>query len=289
MNNMRRFLYLDVESINSYISQINDGLPTNIVENSKILNENSRERDSSISGEAELELKFFKNGGKASIDSSIADNNKKTKTFETSNSKEKKLYDDAFNKFENYLSQMNLLKSEPDEIGDFIKIQDEMFIIDLEYYKNIFSNDEMIEFIKRTEIEKIFNNEIEKIKESTPNVPIKEEQIKKQIKNNVDKKYKDLKTVMNLILNIVPYNKFGVVNDCLIVLDDEYFRDKSKVIAYKYGGKMTILGYITNISDSNNKERENAFQSFLILINVVMNNFFNKQRIKIIHPIAIYY
>ena len=80
------------------------------------------------------------------------------------------------------------------------------------------------------------------------------------------------------------------MEDYLIVLDDEYFRDKTKVVAYKYGGKMTILGYLTNVVSNNvNQDDSNIFTTFPKMINTFMLGFFNKTEIKIIHPVAIYY
>ena len=96
--------------------------------------------------------------------------------------------------------------------------------------------------------------------------------------------------MIKAILNIVPYNKFGIMNDYLIVLDDEYFRDRTKVVAYKYGGKMTMLGYMTNIVKNDTVcDNDNVFRNFPIIINTFMLGFFNKNEIKIIHPVAIYY
>lgn len=46
---------------------------------------------------------------------------------------EKIIFDEAVERFEQYLMDNDYLK-------DFIKIEEEMFIVDLEYYKNIFSN-----------------------------------------------------------------------------------------------------------------------------------------------------
>ena len=83
---------------------------------------------------------------------------------------------------------------------------------------------------------------------------------------------------------------FGIMDDYLISLDDEYFRDKANVAAFKYGGKMTCLGHITNIINADIvADASSAFSSFPSIINSVMLTFFNKKEIKVIHPIAIYY
>lgn len=53
------------------------------------------------------------------------------------------------------------------------------------------------------------------------------------------------------------------MDDYLISLDDEYFRDKTKVVAFKYGGKMTLLGHLTNIVNNDvNSDESNIFSTF---------------------------
>ena len=112
----------------------------------------------------------------------------------------------------------------------------------------------------------------------------------KKIKKEVDKKYDEVAKNIEVVLNIVPYNKFGIMGDYLISLDDEYFRDKTKVVAFKYGGKMTLIGHLTNIVNNDvNGAETNIFSTFPSIINTFMLTFFNKKEIKIVHPIAIYY
>ena len=61
-------------------------------------------------------------------------------------------------------------------------------------------------------------------------------------------------------------------------------------VPYKYGGQMTLLGYLTNIVNSSiTQTDENIFRTFPSIINTFMLSFFNKTEIKIIHPVAIYY
>ena len=205
---------------------------------------------------------------------------------------EKKIYDEAFDKLKQHLIDNQLLKETDINIGDFFEIYDEMFIVDLEYYKNIFSNDDVLDFIKSSEVENKFSVAISSI-ESIGNgnkAEYEKDKLKKEIKRQVDSEYAGVKKIINAILNIVPYNKFGIMGDYLIVLDDEYFRDKTKVVAYKYGGKMSMLGYLTNIVNNDvAQDDSNVFRTFPALINTFMLGFFNKTEIKIIHPIAIYY
>ena len=203
----------------------------------------------------------------------------------------KKLHDEAFDKLKMYLESKNILKNANQVIGDFLEINEEMFIVDLEYYKNIFSNDDILEFIKEDEVKNRIVVEEQNIQVSgNGNKAIYDKgKLEKELRKQINLEYENIKKTINVILNIVPYNKFGIMGEYLIVLDDEYFRDKNKVVAYKYGGKMSMLGYLTNIVNNTSQEDENIFRTFPTIINTFMLNFFNKSEIKIIHPIAIYY
>lgn len=289
---MRRFLYLNNDSIYSYISQINDGLPTKVTHTNSLLEGHGKETKTNIDGKLDADLKILGKGVGADLSADIEDAVSKSSSNQQSNSMEKKIYDEAFDKLKQHLVNNELLKDVDINIGDFFEIQDEMFIVDLEYYKNIFSNDDVLDFIKTSEVENRFLTAIQNI-ENTGNgnkAEYDKDKLKKEIKKQVDLEYIEIKKMINAILNIVPYNKFGIMGDYLIVLDDEYFRDKTKVVAYKYGGKMTMLGYLTNtVNNDANQDDSNVFRTFPALINTFMLGFFNKTEIKIIHPIAIYY
>lgn len=289
---MRRFLYLNNDSIYSYISQINDGLPTKVTNTNSSSKENGKETKASIDGKLDVDLKILSKGLGADLSADIGDVVSKITTNQQSNSMEKKIYDEAFDKFKQHLIDNNLLKETNINIGDFFEIYDEMFIVDLEYYKNIFSNDDVLDFIKSSEVENKFSTASSNIENSGNGnkAEYEKDKLKKEIKKQVDLEYVGVKKIINAILNIVPYNKFGIMGDYLIVLDDEYFRDKTKVVAYKYGGKMSMLGYLTNIVNNDvTQDDSNVFRTFPALINTFMLGFFNKTEIKIIHPVAIYY
>ena len=289
---MRRFLYLNNDSLYSYISQINDGLPTKVTKTNNSSEEKGKEIKADVNGKIDADFKLLGKGFGANLDADIGDVVSKTILNQQTDFMEKKIYDEAFDKLQQHLTDNGLLKEENINIGDFFEVSDEMFIVDLEYYKNIFSNDDVLSFIKTSEVENKYSVASQSIV-STGNgnkAEYDKEKIKKEIEKQVNQEYEGVKKIINAILNVVPYNKFGIMNDYLIVLDDEYFKDKTKVVAYKYGGKMTMLGYMTNIVKNDVIcDDSNVFRTFPTLINTFMLGFFNKSEIKIIHPVAIYY
>ena len=77
----------------------------------------------------------------------------------------------------------------------------------------------------------------------------------------------------------------------MLVLDDNYMRDSIEKMSFKYGGKIKVLGYITNrISDSSNeKTNVNTISIISNQVNIIMLPFLGKSELNIVHPIAIYY
>lgn len=288
---MKRFLYLNSDTLSSYMSQIDDGLIKNKIEALKNDSERLNSKKTLIEGQASADLKILGKGIEADVDSSLESNRQKKSSDSYSNSMEKIIFDEAVEKFEKYLSDNHCLE-DIDSIGNFIKIEKEMFIVDLEYYKNIFSNDSVLNFIKTITVnERYITKESEIVKTGNGNkATYDKDKLYKEIKKEVDKEYDEVSKNIEAVLNIVPYNKFGIMDDYLISLDDEYFRDKTKVVAFKYGGKMTLLGHLTNIVNNDvNSDESNIFSTFPSIINTFMLTFFNKKQIKIVHPIAIYY
>lgn len=288
---MKRFLYLNSDTLSSYMSQIDDGLIKNKIETLKNDSERLNSTKALIEGQASADLKILGKGIEADVDSSLESNRQKKSSDSYSNSMEKIIFDEAVEKFEKYLSDNHCLE-DIDSIGNFIKIEKEMFIVDLEYYKNIFSNDSVLNFIKTSTVnERYITKESEIVKTGNGNkATYDKDKLYKEIKKEVDKEYDEVSKNIEAVLNIVPYNKFGIMDDYIISLDDEYFRDKTKVVAFKYGGKMTLLGHLTNIVNNDvNSDESNIFSTFPSIINTFMLTFFNKKQIKIVHPIAIYY
>ena len=288
---MKRFLYLNSDTLSSYMSQIDDGLIKNKIETLKNDSERLNSKKTLIEGQASADLKILGKGIEADVDSSLESNRQKKSSDSYSNSMEKIIFDEAVEKFEKYLSDNHCLE-DIDSIGNFIKIEKEMFIVDLEYYKNIFSNDSVLNFIKTITVnERYITKESEIVKTGNGNkATYDKDKLYKEIKKEVDKEYDEVSKNIEAVLNIVPYNKFGIMDDYLISLDDEYSRDKTKVVAFKYGGKMTLLGHLTNIVNNDvNSDESNIFSTFPSIINTFMLTFFNKKQIKIVHPIAIYY
>lgn len=77
----------------------------------------------------------------------------------------------------------------------------------------------------------------------------------------------------------------------MVVLNDKYVRDSIDMTSFKFGGKIMVLGYITNKIDSSDEESvTSAFAQIGNVLNQIMIPFFGSDEgLNIVHPIAIYY
>lgn len=288
---MKKILYLNNDILSSYMSQIDDGLSKKTIETLEKKNESSKKVESGLNANGEIDIKLFGKGMTTDLDGKIGNERENKASNGLTHSTEKVMYDDAVDKLESYLESSNLLEN-VQKIGEFMKIKHEFFIIDLEYYKGIFSNDVILDSLIEQEVDKRMEGKVLELEaiENDNKRNYEFEKMRKGIKKDITLEYEGTKKIVDAILNIVPYNRFGIMDDYLIPLDSEYFREKSNVAAFKYGGEMTMIGYLTNVVNSNvNNHNENIFYTFPSIINTFMLSFFKKSEIKIVNPIAIYY
>lgn len=296
---MRRFIYLDTDTLNSYIAQIYDGLvqtQETETQSSQILDKQS-ERTSNIG--ADTDLKVFGKGIEGKIDFTYRHLKDTSNTELISDVQTKLLHDNAFDQLMNYLNQNNLLSN--NNIGDFIEINDEFYIMDLEYYKKIFGDKKFLDFLKKSERDKIqallkIQQDIELSQEGANSNEIKKNytNLSKSKCVESDKSYDDIKDIIDMLYTLVPYRRTLCIADNMVVLNDKYMRDNINMTSFKFGGKIKVLGYITNKIKTAADADENSSVSPLaqvgIGLNQIMLSFFGQQSsLNIVHPIAIYY
>lgn len=296
---MRRFIYLDTDTLNSYIAQIYDGLvqtQETETQSSQILDKQS-ERTSNIG--ADTDLKVFGKGIEGKIDFTYRHLKDTSNTELISDVQTKLLHDNAFDQLMNYLNQNNLLSN--NNIGDFIEINDEFYIMDLEYYKKIFGDKKFLDFLKKGERDKIqallkIQQDIELSQEGANSNEIKKNytNLSKSKCVESDKSYDDIKDIIDMLYTLVPYRRTLCIADNMVVLNDKYMRDNINMTSFKFGGKIKVLGYITNKIKTAADADENSSVSPLaqvgIGLNQIMLSFFGQQSsLNIVHPIAIYY
>ena len=151
---MRRFIYLDTDTINSYLAQIYDGLVKSA--ESEIQSSDSTEKQSqhtfSTSGNADL--KVFGKGLEGKMEYTYnhlkgTSNSELIRDVQT-----KLLHDNAFDQLMNYINTKDSPQNS-NEIGNFVELFDSFYILDLDYYQKLFSDKKLMDFMKKSEKDKI--------------------------------------------------------------------------------------------------------------------------------------
>ena len=109
--------------------------------------------------------------------------------------------------------------------------------------------------------------------------------------NQAEPERKEMAKTIEVIRDTIPYNRFVLTANMLIPLDDENFRDNPDIVAFKYGGNISVFGYVTNIvtADETSK-KDNDFAEVYDTVNKVMISMFkNKDKIYVVHPVALFY
>lgn len=294
---MRRFIYLDTDTINSYLAQIYDGLVKSA--ESEIQSSDSTEKQSqhtfSTSGNADL--KVFGKGLEGKMEYTYnhlkgTSNSELIRDVQT-----KLLHDNAFDQLMNYINTKDSPQNS-NEIGNFVELFDSFYILDLDYYQKLFSDKKLMDFMKKSEKDKISlqlkllqEQELVTSGENRNQINRKYADLLKQKNKEIDSSYDGIKDIIDILISLIPYRRTLCISNNMVVLNDEYMRDSVSMTSFKYGGKIKVFGYITNtIGQSTDDSSMPAFAQIGTSLNEIMLSFFtNQSQLNIVHPIAIYY
>lgn len=291
---MRRFIYLDTDTLNSYIAQIFDGLIQG--HNTESENKNAIEKQGVVAGEAsgDIALKLFGKGVNASAKLSYEHLKKVADEEMLRDVQTKIMHDNAFDHFFDYLKNENLLDG--DEIGRFVSIKDNFYIFDIEFYQRLFSSSG---FVSSLQIMQSMSkqNEAHQQLNALPREQRRDKATKDRVaniiqeaaaKNNDD--FGVAKILFDMIASIIPYPQILCIRNYIVVLNEQYLRDSLSTAAFKYGGKINVVGYVTNKVTAQAETPISEFSGIGNSINEIMKMFFkNTDEMFIVHPVAIYY
>ena len=293
---MKRFLYYNEDSVNSFLAQIENGLlvkENNTAEKTESLSTTNGVK-SDVTGD--LSAKVFGLGASLKGNLHADDSDTEVATNLIRSVQEKALHDYAFEKIYDYVQKENLVNNHNPQIGDIVLMTETPTFLDFNYFKILFSENGAIKY-SNEQTQKGLNEQIDALKASVPKgtqMPLliknKIDEIKEEA-NKAEPQRKELLKVIEVLRNSLPHDRFVMTSNMLIPLDDKNFRDNPNIIAFKYGGEMTIMGYVTNIVSKEEKQTSNnSFAPLYDAINKIMLNIFNNQdEIYIVHPIALFY
>ena len=293
---MRRFLYYNHDSINSLLAQVEQGLmlKQESGEEQTSSNSSTSEIQSDVTGD--LSAKVFGIG--ASLQGQIkgVDSDTDVVTTMVKNIQEKVAHDYAFDKVYQYVQDNHMIKNADLEIGDFVSANEQPTFLDFGYFQGLFAPNGVYK-LASDQAKKEMQEQINEVKQSIPKGTQLPELLKAQIKSlenqvkSSDPERKELERTLEAIRTILPYKRF-LMTDCLLIpLEDVNFRDDPEIVAFKYGGKISIFGYITNIiyKEPKNVHRNDFAPLYDVLNSVMLSLFRDKQEAYIVHPIALYY
>ena len=293
---MKRFLYYNQDSVNSFLAQIEQGLLVKKGTDKEDTTTSSltTENQSNVTGD--LSAKVLGIGAAVQGDITASDSDTEITTKMIRSIQEKALHDYAFEKVYEYITAHNMINNSNPEIGDYILIDETPTFLDFNYFQALFAENGAIR-LANEQNKKQWDAALAELKQSVPKGTQMPALIKAQIKEleaqvkNAEPERKEMAKTLEAIRNTLPYNRFVMTENMLIPLDDGNFRDDPNIVAFKYGGKVSILGYVTNIVQENEETpHNNDFAPLYDAINKIMLNMFkNKTKIYIVHPIALFY
>lgn len=313
---MKEIIYLDTGVLHSYIAQQFDGLPTETSnergEEINDINEKEYGHKSGTSLETKLktgkfeipvflktpegELKLTLEPGRFSSEKAVMSQTETGKEIIS-----KQLHDNALEKF---ISKNEFYSIEDPNIeGKLVQCVSEFKIIDFEYLKNILQTERLLElmFIEQEEKLKKMKSDVDKasgqhkaILNAAFNKCSSElSNTKKMMRNQ----FEFIEKAISYLNDILPTESFIIMKNAIAPLKNEYLREKSKELMFKYGGasssiQVTIVGKVTNKInnvDMPNMEKDPLFE-IPSMINAVLHplGIINKGDL-IISPIAIYF
>ena len=189
-----------------------------------------------------------------------------------------------------------LVNNENPQIGDIVLVTETPTFLDFNYFQSLFADNGAVKMVNDQNKKKL-EDSIKELKESIPKGTQLPPLIKKQIEdlratvNNAEPERREMVKTIEAIRNTLPYNRFVMTSNMLMPLDDENFRDNPDIVAFKYGGNVSMFGYVTNVvSADESPVRNNDFAPLYDTINQIMLGMFNAQRkIYIVHPVALFY
>lgn len=290
---MRRFIYYDKDGIESYLAQITSGISfsssTETTNSNEIEHQESKEKNI----HSDIGAKLAGIGAEIQEDISKGETNKTSTNQLVKSLEEKVLSDYAFDKVFDFFSKNKMLKTSDFKIGDVVNLEENATFFDFDYFEKLFSENGISSFsIKQSK------DELKKIRDSLSGPQKQNIEVKNKIKemeNMIKQQESERKStleILNMAKVTLPYVRFVMTKECLIVLNDDCFRDNPNNIAFKYGRNIQIVGYVTNIIDgeSRTENQINAFSEMYKMVNQVMMSLYNgTKHVYVIHPLAMYY
>lgn len=298
---MKQFLYLDTDIINSIIAQAGQGLiQSSVSETTSTTTEsntlNGGLEASAVIGASALKLAKAEANIKASIGGVLDSSMSSTSHDIISKTLHDAAFDIAYEHITPYCAALN--DQAADEHGSYIEVTRVFDFVDLDYFEGLFKNDGLIDFLKKSEAEKIrqeLDRQLEDLnREQARKIKETRKKEEKDLIEANNKKYDDIAVILKLLRTLVPYNRMLISLDgYMIPLNTKYFRVDPIEFGFKYGGEITCVGMVTNIvgKDTDPNDTSNIFATLQYTSSEMLRSLLptKSDNLCILHPIAVYY
>ena len=293
---MKRFLYYNHDSVNSFLAQIEQGL---------LVKDSSGEEDTEsfsdtvgIKSDFSGDLNAMVFGIGTSLKGNLHGDDSGTEitTNLIKSVQEKVLHDYAFDRVYTYAAENGLIQNDDPQIGDIVLVSEVPTFLDFNYLQSLFSDNGAAKLVN-DQNKKTVDDTIAQMKAAIPKgtqMPVLVKQQIDELKakvNNAEPERKELVKQIEAIRNTFPYKRLLMTTNMLVPLDDEFFRDNPDIVAFKYGGKISVFGYVTNIVTASNKPTQNNdFAQLYSTVNQIMISMFKGQdKVYVVHPVVLFY
>ena len=94
-----------------------------------------------------------------------------------------------------------------------------------------------------------------------------------------------------MLCTLVPYRRTLCIADNMVVLNDKYMRDNIDMTSFEFGGKIKVLGYITNkiTTDATESSNISPLAQVGIGLNQIMLSFFGQQSCSFFRKSVLFY
>lgn len=284
---MKHFVYLNTDILNSYLSQINDGLLKSIVneagdEIKTTKSDEEKPSNSQVGVKAGVkgffEVKLTENGAVMSSANTLSQTESGRELIE------KIIHDNAFEQLKKHLiTEKEIIKKEEYILGKYIELNENFIVRDLDYILNIYTDD-FIEFMITSSLPADIKNSGNATKINNAKKKIREDQI-------------NTKRIFLIAKSMMPFSSFLICGEYLIPLDKKYLRESTSKIRFNYSEKIKVLGRCTStLKEAVSREGSNitTFDNVYSSIDYSAKEFYmNVLGIngdsKILEPIALYF
>ena len=211
---MKQFLYLDTDIVNSIIAQSEKGLITEISSQQESGKAKKKSRLFGTKANANVGGSLWK-FAKAEAGLSVGGDwgNDQSEHFTSREMMAKTLHDAAFDVAYAHIkpTEYKLGNDNSDEYGLYVELRRVFDFVDLDYLENLFSENGLIDFLKKSSRDKI-QEEVDKTTSSMNREQLRKagNAIKTEIQKLVtasDKQYDDIHEIITAFKQLIPYSK----------------------------------------------------------------------------------